>query len=122
MPSLISGTITKVNALLKKLYIKQFLPMILVGLMLLTTNVDPDLPSQATVDRLDAMMKQEDPQRPKTTAEWEQQARETKGQPVEKLKRIGEQSADAIKEFGKMYPDVAKRSAAELRDSIKIDN
>ncbi|MCY7335753.1 MAG: hypothetical protein LH613_06005 [Chamaesiphon sp.] len=122
MSSLIFGAITKVGTLLNRLYIKQFLPMILVGLMLLTTNVDPDLPSQATVDRLDAMMKQEDPQRPKTTAEWEQQARETKGQPVEKLKRIGEQSADAIKEFGGMYPEVAKRSAAELRDSTKTDN
>lgn len=122
MSSLIFGAIAKVGTLLNRLYIKQFLPMILVGLMLLTTNVDPDLPSQATVDRLDAMMKQEDPQRPKTTAEWEQQARETKGQPVEKLKRIGEQSADAIKEFGGMYPEVAKRSATELRDSIKTDN
>lgn len=122
MQSLISGAITKICSLLDKLHVKQFLPMILVGLMLLATNVDPDLASKGTIDRLDSMVKQENPDRPKTTAEWEQQARETKDRPGERAKRIGEQSADALKEFGSMYPDVAKNSGAELRDNIETGN
>ena len=43
--------------------------------------------------------------------------RSVKGKPGERIERIGEQSADAIKEFGQMYPDVAKRSEKELEKS-----
>lgn len=118
MQSLISGAMAKVGAILESLHIKQFLPAFLVGMMLLTTNVDPDLPSKGAIDRLEAKVEQEDPGRPKTTREWQKQAREVEGRPGERLKRIGEQSADAIKEFGGMYPDVAEKSASELESSV----
>jgi hypothetical protein len=117
MQDLIFGAITKIRTWFNSLQLKQFLPVVLVGFLLLNTNVDPDLADKATIDKLDRMTHQEDPQRPKTTKEWNQQARETTGKPGEKLQRIGEQSADAIKEFGSMYPEVAKRSAAELDNS-----
>lgn len=88
---------------------------------IVTTYVDPDLASPETVDRLDKMVKQENPDRPKTTGQWKQQARETKNTPGDRIKRIGEQSADAVKEFGSMYPDVAKKSAAELDRNAKAN-
>jgi hypothetical protein len=117
MKDLIFGAIAKIGTWFSNIQVKQFVPIILVGLVLLTTNVEPDLADKATIDKLDRMTHREDPQRPKTTGEWQKQAREVKGKPGERLERIGEQSADAIKEFGGMYPDVAKRSAAELENS-----
>jgi hypothetical protein len=118
MREFIFGSIGKINSLLSKLHLNKALAIVGVGLLILTTNVDPGLSKQAAIGKIDKMLQQDrDPNRPKTTAQWQQQARETKGKPVEKLKRIGEQSADAIKEFGSMYPEVAKNSAKELKKS-----
>jgi hypothetical protein len=115
----IGKIIAKINSLVNKLQVKQLLSIMMVGLVILTTNVAPERTSKATVDRLDRLVRQENPDRPKTTAEWQQQAEEVEGRPGERLKRIGEQSADAVKEFGATYPDVAKKSAAELRDNVR---
>jgi hypothetical protein len=115
----IVGIITKISSLFNQLQVKQLLSIVMVGSIILVTNVSPDRASKATVDRLDRMVRQENPDRPKTTAQWQKQAEEVEGRPGERLKRIGEQSADAVKEFGSTYPDVAKKSAAELRDNIK---
>ena len=103
----------------KQLQTQQFLAVVAVGFILLNTTPEPDLASKATIDKLDRLVHQENPDRPKTTGEWQKQAREVKGKPGERIERIGEQSADAVKEFGKMYPDVAKRSANELEKTIE---
>ena len=116
MNKFIVGSIDKVISLLKKLQMSKVLSVVIVGLLILTTNVDPGLSKQAATDKIDKMLQQDnDPNRPKTTGEWNQQARETKGKPAERLKRIGEQSADAVKEFGEMYPEVAENSVKELK-------
>ncbi|PSB01886.1 hypothetical protein [Merismopedia glauca] len=117
MTNLISGTIAKISSLVNRLQVKQFLCMTLVGFLILTSHVDLASSNQAASKKLDQIVHQDDLQRPKTTAEWKQQARETKGDPGERLKRIGEQSTEAIKDFGSVYPDVAKRSATELRNN-----
>jgi hypothetical protein len=117
MKNLISEAVAQIGAWFNSLQIKQFLSVILVGFLLLNTTVAPDRASKATIDKLERMVQQEDSRRPKTTGEWQQQAREVKGKPGERLERIGEQSADAIKEFGSMYPDVAKKSANELEQN-----
>ena len=116
MIDFISAAITKVKSWFDRLQAKQLLSIAMLGLVLLATNVDPGLSKQSATKKIDKMLQQDDnPDRPKTTAEWQQQARETKGKPVERLKRIGEQSADAVKEFGSMYPEVAKNSTNELK-------
>ncbi len=118
MKNLISQAITKFKYLLARIPSRQLATSIMMAVLLLTTNVEPSLSKQAATAKIDKMLQQDDnPDRPKTTAEWKQQARETKGKPVERLKRIGEQSADAVKEFGSMYPEVAKNSANELKNS-----
>ena len=110
----------KIASFLRSLYLSQASAMIVVGLLILTNNIDPGLSKQDAIGKIDKMLQQDrDPNRPKTTAEWQQQTRETKGNPVEKLERIGEQSADAVKEFGSMYPEVAKNSARELKKELK---
>jgi hypothetical protein len=116
---IISATIYKLNCLFKGIKLTQFLSIILVGFLILTTTVDPGLSKETAIKKIDKMLQQDnDPNRPKTTAEWNKQARETKDRPGERLKRIGEQSADAVKEFGSMYPEVAKNSAKELKNNI----
>jgi hypothetical protein len=117
MKSLISRSISQIGSLLNKLHAQKILSIVVIGFLILSTNVDPGLSKQAATNKIDKMLQQDSgPNRPKTTGEWEQQARETKGKPGERLKRIGEQSADAIKEFGSMYPEVAKNSAKELKN------
>jgi hypothetical protein len=122
MLNFISGSIAQIGSFLKSLHLRQLLPIILVGVMLLATEIVPDVASGKAIERLERKVQQENPDRPKTTAEWQQQAREVEGKPGERLKRIGEQSADAVKEFGSMYPDVAKNSGKELDNEVKANN
>ena len=119
MLNTIVKTIIQIGNWFKQVRVRQFLSVVAIGFILLNTSVAPDRASKATIDKLDRMVHQENPDRPKTTKEWQQQAREVKGKPGERIERIGEQSADAIKEFGQMYPDVAKRSERELEKSAK---
>jgi hypothetical protein len=117
MLSTISGIFIQIGNWFDRLQVRQFISVVAIGFILLNTNVAPDRASKATIDKLDRMVHQENRDRPKTTKEWQQQAREVKGKPGERIKRIGEQSADAIKEFGQMYPEVAKKSERELEKS-----
>ena len=119
MLNTIAQTMIQIGNWFKQLQVRQFLSVIALGFILLNTNPAPDIASKATIDKLDRLVHQENPDRPKTTREWQKQAREVKGNPGERIERIGEQSADAVKEFGGMYPDVAKRSANELEKSVE---
>jgi hypothetical protein len=118
MLNMITQVMIQIGNWFKQLQVRQFLSAVVVGLILLNTVPANDQASKATIDKLDRTVHQENSDRPKTTGEWQQQAREVKGKPGERLERIGEQSADAVKEFGQMYPDVAKRSAKELKKNI----
>lgn len=119
MVSLISKAIVKVSSLLKKFQIKQFLSMALVALLMLAANIDSGFSPQSITDKLDEVVHQDDSVRPKTTGEWNQEARETEGAPGEKLKRIGKQSAEAVRDFASIYPDTAQKSVSELKNSSK---
>ena len=117
MLNFISQTIAKFFSFFKNLQVKQFLPIVLVGFLILSINDGPSRSeTQQAIKKLDQTVHQEDSTRPKTTGEWEQQAREVKGRPVERLKRIGKQSAEAVKDFGSMYSDTAERSSEALND------
>ncbi|MCY7334175.1 MAG: hypothetical protein LH649_16310 [Pseudanabaena sp. CAN_BIN31] len=117
MLNFISQAIAKFFSFFKSLQVKQFLPIVLIGFLLLNISAAPSRrETQQVIKKLDQTVHQEDSTRPKTTGEWEQQYRETEGRPVERIKRIGEQSAEAVKDFGSMYVDTAKRSAKALDD------
>ena len=116
----ITKTASLLNRLLNKLQAKQFVSMILVVFVLLTTNIKQDTGNPVTnlYDKITHQVDSQDgSQRPKTMRQWDKQARETEGNPGEKLKRIGEQSADAVKDLGAVYPDTAKRSADSLKNN-----
>lgn len=118
MLNFISEVITKVSSLLNMLQAKQFLSIVLVGFLLLTTNVKQDVGNPIS-KMFDKIVHQDDSQRPQTTKEWKQEASATKGDPEERLKRIGEQSAEAVKDLGSLYSDTAERSASSLRNGTK---
>jgi hypothetical protein len=121
MPNLSSGIVTKISSFVKSLSVKQFLPFFLVFSLLLGNHPVSAINSKVVTDKLNEVVHQNDSDRPKTTGEWNQEAREVKGEPGERLKRIGKQSAEAVKEFGSIYPDTAEKSVSELKNSSNAD-
>ena len=117
MTNLISRAIAHISVLLKELQVKRFLAVVLVGFILLTTNVAPGRNSQAVTEKIKEAVHQDDSQRPKTIGEWNKEARETEDAPGERLQKIGKESAEALKDFGSLYPDTAQRSAEGLQDN-----
>lgn len=112
--NLISSAIARINALFQSLQVKRFMAVALVGLVLLTANVDA---SKSYGMKSESKSTLNDPDRPQTTREWKQEARATEDAPGERIKKIGQESGDALKEFGQMYQDTAKRSVQELKDN-----
>jgi hypothetical protein len=117
MSYLISRIAAKLNDVIRTMHTRQFLPLFLVAFLLLPIHISSANNGKTIVEKLDAVVHQDDSQRPKTTGEWNQEAREVKGEPGERLKRIGKQSAEAVKEFGQIYPDTAEKSVSELKNS-----
>jgi hypothetical protein len=104
---------------LKRQSLGKLLPALLVGVLLMTSNGADGMSERKLEKVVDRDIHQDSEKRPKTTGEWNKQSRETQGKPGERLKRIGEQSAEAIEDFGSVFPDTAERSAAELENGIK---
>jgi hypothetical protein len=123
MLNLIARLVSRIQLLLTKLMdqplVKQLagkiVPGFLMGTLLLATGVDSSASDQSLGKTVDKVIHQDREKRPKTTGEWNQQSREVQGKPGKLLKRVGEQSAEAVKDFGSVFPDTAKRSAAELK-------
>jgi hypothetical protein len=116
MKNLISRSTAHITSLINGLQVKRFLAVVLVGFILLTTNVDSKQNNKALTKQVREQAEQIDSVRPKTTREWYKEARETEDSPGERLQNIAEESAQAVKEFGALYPDTAKRTAPVLQD------
>src|SRR6476469_2117671 len=116
MKNLISSAIAQVSSLLNQLQVKRFLAVVLVGFIFLTTNAQPNsASSKAISDRINTVAHQNDSDRPKTTGEWNREAREINSADGEgRLQRIAKESTEAVKDFGGLYPDTADRSASDL--------
>jgi hypothetical protein len=117
MINLLSRTITNIISLLKGLQIKSFLAVVLVGFLMLTTNVGYGHNDKALGERVREQIQQDDSQRPKTIGEWNKEARETEGAPGERLQKIGKESAEAFKQFGSGYVEGAQKTASDVGDS-----
>lgn len=113
MTNLISRAVAHISPMFKELQVKRFVAVVLIGFLLLTTNVVPGHNNRAVSKKIDNVVHQNDSQRPKTTGEWQQEARETEDSPGKRLENIGKESAEAVKDFGSLYPDTAKRTAPD---------
>ncbi|MDB9372234.1 hypothetical protein [Nodularia sphaerocarpa] len=116
MINLISRTINYIKFLFQGVQVKPFLAVVLVGLMTLTTNVAFGENNQVLKEKVRQDIQQDDSQRPKTIREWNREARETEGSPGKRLQKIGEESAEAFKEFGSGYVEGAKKTARDIQN------
>ncbi|MFN6483295.1 MULTISPECIES: hypothetical protein [unclassified Nostoc] len=117
MINLISRTIGHISSLLKGLQVKSFLAVVLVGFLVLTTNVSDGQNDKGLKERVKEQVEQNDAQRPKTVGQWFKDARETEGSPGERLQKIGQQSGEALKEFGSGYVEGAQETANDVGES-----
>ncbi|MBD2447591.1 hypothetical protein H6G76_10490 [Nostoc sp. FACHB-152] len=119
MIKLISKAFSQISSLLNGLQAKRFLAVVLVGFIVLTTNVNADRGNtKAVTKELDRVVHQDNADRPKTTGEWNREARQTEDAPGKRVQRIAKESAEAVKQFGGVYPDTAKRSANSVDENV----
>lgn len=121
MTTLISNAIAQVNSWLKKIQVKQFLAVVLVGIVFLTISAEPGRAGQALGKKANDAAHRIDSERPKTTREWNREARQTEDNLGDRVENIVEESGQALKEFGGLYPDTAKRSGRQLKDQTNRD-
>lgn len=116
MFDLISRAIARVSSFLKGIQVKQFFAVAMVSFLLLTTNANPDFNNKGLGEKVRERAHQTtEGQRPRTTGEWEKEAAENA--PLDqRVKDIAEDSVEAVKQWGKQYPDTARRSARSLDD------
>ena len=117
MINLISRTIANISSLLKGLQVKSFLAVVVVGFLVLTTNVSDGPNDKGLKERVRQQVEQNDAERPKTVGQWFKDARETEDSPGERLQKIGQQSGEAFKEFGSGYVKGAQETASDVGDS-----
>ncbi|MBW4652498.1 MAG: hypothetical protein KME20_05560 [Kaiparowitsia implicata GSE-PSE-MK54-09C] len=113
MNTLIYGAIAHLKSFIQTLQIKRLVTVACLSFMVLAaTNVDTG--AGANTKTLNPQIKQDvnqlDSVRPKTTREWQQEARDVKGEPGERIQAIGEESAKAVEEFGELFNDTLDRS------------
>lgn len=82
----------------------------------------PQADTTGLINKIDRDLDKVKSDRPKTTGEWNREARETQGQQGKRVGRIAKESAEAVKDFGKMYPDTAERSGDALQESLDKSN
>jgi hypothetical protein len=112
-----SQAINYLSSLLKKTKIKSVLTTTFLGVILLTSGVSSYATNgNGAADNISDKIFEGNPERPTTTREWKQEARETKNQPLERVKEIGKETKEAVKDWGGLYPDVAERT---VPDNIK---
>lgn len=114
MINFISKTIDDIGSLLKGFQVKRFLAVVLVGFLVLTTNVTSGQNDKGLKERVREQIQQNDAQRPKTTGQWNKEARETEGSFGKRLEKIGGESAEALKEFGSGYVKGAQKTASDV--------
>ncbi|RCJ30579.1 hypothetical protein A6770_21040 [Nostoc minutum NIES-26] len=117
MTNLITRTVAHINSSLNKFQVKRFFAVVLVGVLVLTTNIAFGDSNKALGERVREKVEQNDAQRPKTTGQWYKDARETEGNPGKRLEKIGQQSGEALKEFGSGYVKGAKETARDVGNS-----
>jgi hypothetical protein len=110
MINLISQATNSVISVFKKYRFQNFLSAVLTIAILLTSGVSYANNGNSSPNKIDSKVFESNSERPTTTKEWYEQAERTEDRPVERIKEIGKESGEAIKEWGQVYPDTAKRT------------
>lgn len=119
MASWFSNAIARIKSLLNGLQARQFLAVVLVGFLVLTSNLNRESNaygqdnSNAVTNKVLERVHQNDSPRPKTVGEWQKEDRETANNPDERGRRIGQQTGAAFKEFGSGYGEAMKDASKD---------
>lgn len=117
MMTLFSRTTAYIRSLLKGLHLQQYFAFVLVGFVLLTTNANAAPHNDALGAKIRERIEQTDQaDRPKTTGEWNREAKETEGNPGKRLGRIAKESGEAFKQFGSGYVKGAEKTASDIEN------
>ena len=119
MINLISKAFAQINSLFNQLQVKRFFAVVLAGLLVLTTNVANESSGKDLTNTVKQALERNSSDRPQTIGEWTKEGRETEGAPGERAKRIVGQSVEAVKQFGKVYPDTAEKTGETIKDNTK---
>ncbi|WP_071190775.1 hypothetical protein [Trichormus sp. NMC-1] len=123
MANLFTKALNNIKFIYQNFEFKRFLATALVVFLVLATSLDSTIESgrssNSVTRRLDKVVHQDDADRPKTTGEWNKEARQTENAPGKRTQRIAKESGEALKQWSSVYPDTAKRSANELQNSNK---
>ncbi len=117
MLNLISRTKANLSSILK-FQAKRFLSVVLVGFLLLTTNIAFGQDRNSLGEKVRERVEQNDAQRPKTVGQWNEEARATEDAPGERIQKIGKESAEALKEFGSGYAEGAQKTADDIGNGV----
>ncbi|MBD2388512.1 hypothetical protein [Cylindrospermum sp. FACHB-282] len=121
MANLFTKALKTIKSIYQSFEFKRFFAVALVGFLVLATSLDSSIESGSSSNsvtrKLDKVVHQDDADRPKTTGEWNKEARQTENAAGERAKRIAKESGEALKQWGSVYPDTAKRSANDLQNS-----
>ncbi|MBM0743978.1 hypothetical protein JOY44_20535 [Phormidium sp. CLA17] len=116
MVTLFSQAIARIRSLFKGLQLQQFFAFTLVGFILLTTNANAVPHNDALGAKVRERIEQTDKaDRPKTTGEWNREAKETEGNPGKRIGRIAKESGEAFKQFGSGYVKGAQETAGDIQ-------
>jgi hypothetical protein len=110
-------SIANIISLIKGLKVVYLFAAILASWLIFTTNVNAAESSQSLGERMRDRIQEveQGSQRPKTTGEFQEEARE--GVPLdERVKNIVRDSKEAFEQFGKEYSIGAKETAREVKD------
>lgn len=111
----------RVHTFLGRINLQRVIAVMLASLVMIGTLAPAGALAAQTENQLrnkaSDLVDDDESNRPKTTREWNAEARETADQPVERTKRIVEETADAIQDWAEIYPDVAERSIPALQDN-----
>jgi hypothetical protein len=116
MIHLFSKAIAYIRSFLKMFQVQQVMAIALVGVLFLLAPAETPRNNPDLGQRIDRVLEKTDSDRPTTTREWEQEARDVEGKPGERLKRIGVESKEALKDWSHLYPDTAERTADTLKE------
>ncbi|MBL1178556.1 hypothetical protein [Pantanalinema sp. GBBB05] len=116
MQNLIVQVFDRISAFLNHLQVKQLFAAILVGALLLTTNIGPERDNPALSAKVRERVHQTDTaNRPKTTGEWNNEVYGDK--PLsERVNNTVRDSSEAFKQFGSGYVEGAKETGQKIRD------
>jgi hypothetical protein len=119
MLNLFSRALDRLSSFLKSFQVRQLLSIALIAVLFLVAPAETPRNNPDLGRRIENVLERDNPERPTTTRQWEQEAREVEGNPGERLKRIGEESKEAVKQWGGLYPDTAERTAEDLEERVR---